>query len=298
MAKTISVISIIKSRQKGAKLAYLLGALFGDGCFYSKDGGRIIFSSSDIEFTEKVAEHVKELFSLKINIRKDRLSLKNKNWKDSYIFSSRPLFRYLKCYSNLEIPQFIKNSNKIIKARFIKGFFDAEGNVDIHIIKKRNETQRHLRCSNNNVKILNEIKSFLKEFQINSCISNSKGDNHCLCIWGYKSLLNFESHINFTIQRKRVLLRKAIESYKQIQTRWDIETYKLAMNIRKQKYIGATKIKKEISNFGFDVPKPTIEAWIYRKIRDGGINMVGETEQRRPRSRSADDNVIFVGKKC
>jgi hypothetical protein len=42
-------------------------------------------------------------------------------------------------------------------------------------------------------------------------------------------------------------------------------------NRKIQKNLGSTNIKRYLIKFGLDVPKPTIEAWIYRKTRTGGV---------------------------
>ncbi len=251
--------------ENSVRLAYLLGALYGDGCFYHKDRGRIIFASSDKEFTVRVASIIKTLFGLKINIRIDKLSKKNKNWKDSYVFSSRPLYRNLKDYRFIGMPKFVEHDTKETKAAFISGFFDAEGNVDIHLIKKRNELQRHLRCFNNNLDMLKEIQEILKEFSIKSWIGTGKGKNWCLTIWGYHSLTKFQKFIGFKINRKALLLEQAIRSYKEIQIRWSREIYETVIKLRKTG-LGATRIKYCLN---LNVPKPTIESWIYGGVNNG-----------------------------
>ena len=286
---SMSVISIkqfkFSNKNKLSKLAYCLGSLFGDGCLYHNDRGRIIFSSCDKEFTEILVKYLEELFKIKLKIRIDRLSLKNIKWKDAYIFSSRPLFKILEQFSNKQIPEFILNGDVLIKASFLRGFFDAEGNVNINIIKNRGEIQRRVSCFSNNKKMLENIKSMLEHFYIKSCITKSKGNNYRLIIWNYQSIYNYKKYINFNILRKREKLKKAIQTYKQIQTRWSNEVYNLAMYIRLRKNYGSVKIHKILLNYGFNVHKPTIEAWIYRKIKRGETKM---TENA--------DNIVFVGK--
>jgi ferredoxin len=49
--------------KKLQKIAYVLGALFGDGCFYkNKNNVRIIFSVTDRDFIEKVSENIRDTF--------------------------------------------------------------------------------------------------------------------------------------------------------------------------------------------------------------------------------------------
>jgi len=45
----LAVLDILSNAEKTEKLAYVLGSFFGEGCLFSKDKGRVIFSSSDID---------------------------------------------------------------------------------------------------------------------------------------------------------------------------------------------------------------------------------------------------------
>lgn len=162
----------LNEHQKG-ELAYLIGAVIGDGCYTTpteKYGSRFMFSSSDKEFVLKIKDIIENIFSLSLNISVERLSLKNKNWRDHYDIKSRPLTRSLKLYlpDKNNIPSFIRDSNKIIKARFLSGFFDAEGGICISTIKSRNALDRRAYCHNSNLELLKEIKIYLKELDIDS----------------------------------------------------------------------------------------------------------------------------------
>lgn len=286
----VNIIELAKfSDSQKEKLSYVLGALFGDGCFYTKKGGRIHFGCCDTDFIEAVAKSIQSLFDVKIIIRRRMLSLKNPEWKNFYYLSSRPLFRKLKEFSDKKIPDFIRNSSINIKASFIKGFFDAEGNVSIHTIKSRNELQRHVRCFSNDLELLKGISAFLKDLGIKSFIGKSKGKNYCITIWNYNSLINYKNSIGFNIKRKMLLLEKAISSYKEIQVQWDKSVYENVMRMRQEENIGAEKIKQKLSNLGLTIPKPTIEAWIYGKIR--GDKMIDSKGRQ-----NSDENIIFIGK--
>jgi len=213
----------LSEHQKG-ELAYLIGAVIGDGCYTTpteKYGSRFMFSSSDKEFVLKIKDIIKDIFSLSLNICIERLSLKNKNWRDHYDIKSRPLTRSLKLYlpDKNKIPSFIKDSNNFIKARFLSGFFDAEGGICISTIKSRNALDRRAYCHNSNLELLKEIKIYLKELDIDSFIQNGKGA-YALNIWGYKNLVNFKNCIDFYIFRKRDKLLKAIYSYKLIHKKY------------------------------------------------------------------------------
>ena len=250
------------------RLAYLLGALYGDGSF-TKDG-KVSFSSTDKEFIEEVCKIVNNLFELKLNIRCRRLSIKNKNWKDSYEFSSRRLYRILSKFNLKKIktlPEFISKTDEN-KKNFIKGFFDAEGSVSLHVIKRkdgRTDIIRHLKCFSNNVELLEQIKDLLLQIRIKSKIFRGKPPNYYLCVWNYRNLSRFDELIGFVIIRKQKLLTKTLNSYKKVQTQWDFNTYKTVMNFRQKENIGPKSIRQKLLKIGFNVPQPTIESWIYGK---------------------------------
>lgn len=109
------------------ELAFVIGALYGDGCFAHKDqNGRVHFGSIDKEFIENVINKVNSLFDLKLKIRVDKLSQKNRKWKDFYSFSSRRLYKKLEEFDfkiTRSLPQFIRDGSMITKASWIyKGY--------------------------------------------------------------------------------------------------------------------------------------------------------------------------------
>lgn len=252
------------------KLAYILGAIYGDGCF-TKDR-KVSFSSTDEEFILKVVEFIQQLFNIKMSIRKTELSKKNPNWRDSLRFSSRRLYKLIRHFnpSSNVVPDIVLKGNKKIKSSFIGGFFDAEGNVDVRKVKRkdgRTDTMRHVKCFSNNTKLLEQIKNFLEELDIKSSIFRGKKNNFYVCIWNYRSLCQFNKLIGFVIKRKQILLEKAIESYKEIQTRWKPKDYKKVIDLRNITGFGAYRIKQELLNEGIKIPQPTIESWIYGKTK-------------------------------
>lgn len=256
---------------KTERLAYLLGAIYGDGSF-SKDK-KIFFGVTDKDFIDEVVAIVYKLFKVRLTTRIQKLSLKNPNWKDYFNFSSRELYRHLNKYNprlGKELPKFIKNGSLQVKASFIKGFFDAEGNVNVHPIKRkdgRTDIIRHVKCYSNNIKLLKEIKQFLSELEIKSEIFRGKKENYYVCIWNYKGLTIFNEFIGFVIKRKQSKLEQALNSYKEIQNQWDVKTYKTVMKLRKTQKIGAKKIKQKLSSNDLNIPQSTIEAWIYGRYK-------------------------------
>jgi len=206
------------------ELAYLIGAFIGDGYYARPDKyghTRICFSSSDKEFVFKIKDIIKNIFSLDTGLSIDKLSLKNPSWRDHYRTSSRSLYRLLMAYlpDKNSVPSFVRGGSLQIKSGFLSGFFDAEGGVCISTIKSRNAIDRRLYCHNSNLRLLYEVKSYLKEMDIDSFIQNGKGA-YSLNVWGYKNLVNFKNLIGFTINRKEEKLFEAICSYKVIRKKY------------------------------------------------------------------------------
>jgi intein-encoded DNA endonuclease-like protein len=247
------------------QLGYLCGALAGDGCISASDKGRISFSVSDIDFAQAAANAVKSVFGLNAHLNKRALSKKNPAWRDAYGFCSRPLYRFMNL-NDASMQKFLMIGDIDTRKAFIRGFFDAEGNVDIHMVRRKREVQRRVRCFNNNRILLEAISGVLEIIGIDSKIFRNKGRTHCLVIWNRRSLIIFEREIGFTIERKQRLLRKAIASYRCIQSRVSKETREDILHLRSFGY-GASKIQKELLETGINVPKPSIEYWLYATRR-------------------------------
>ena len=255
---------------KATKLAHILGAIYGDGCFAHNDqNGRVHFGNTDRKFIEKVISESNSLFDLNLSMRIDKLSQKNIKWKDFHSFSSRRLYRQLAKFDFKKtrlIPAFIFNGSKSVKASFISGFFDAEGTVDIRKLRREKgnlEIQRHLSCFSNDTELLIQVKSLLADLGIKSSIFHNKKKTYYISIWNYRSLNIFHDLIGFTIQRKMRKLKTAIEGYKLIQTRWDYDTYNSVIALRKMG-LGPTRIKENLLRNNVKITIPTIESWIYK----------------------------------
>jgi|SRR3989344_4456929 len=244
------------------EVAYLTGALLGDGYFTKGyNYPRIGFSSSDLDFIKLIKNIIYKNFGFNLNIIKSNLSDKNINWRDHYKISSRRLYPLLSKFmtNNKEIPAFIKLSNKVIKANFLSGFFDAEGGICISRIKSRNALDRRIYLYQKDLKILKKIKLYLRLFDISSFIQYQKGA-YALNVWGLKSFNNFNKNIGFKIKRKQDKLNLALLSYKQRNLKWDSNLYKEVLSF-KDKY-NARKIREIFIQKNINIPQKTIERWI------------------------------------
>jgi len=258
------------AEQSQEKLAYILGAIYGDGHF-SKEA-KVAFGSTDIEFVLKVSEYIKQLFDLHMIIRRRKLSEKNPNWRDFFEFSSKRLYKKLKHFDShfTTVPRFILSGNKKVKSAFLRGFFDAEGSVEIRNVKRKDgriDKIRHVKCYNNNLKLLDSIKEMFHDLDIKSEIFHGKGKNYYVVIWNYKSLNTFNRFVGFEIKRKQSLLNEAIKSYKEMQTRWKLKDYEKVINLRTATKFGSTRLDKLLLRGGIKIPQSTIEAWIYGRTK-------------------------------
>jgi intein/homing endonuclease len=247
------------------KIAYLIGALMGDGCFSRQPNSvRIHFGSTDKEFANLIKTIIAQDFSISVKINTQKLSKKNPKWKDFYNLSSRTLYRKLASYmpSKDAIPEFIRSNDNVTKCAFISGLFDAEGGVSISRIKSRHAIDRRLHCTSANLTLLNEVKKYLSQIGIKSFIQDYSTFS-TLNIWGYYSILKFQRHVGFKIVRKQKKLEELIKSYKEIHNTYASEIKDAALTLRKRHNIGATKIQQELKLRGFAVSKPAIEKWIY-----------------------------------
>jgi intein/homing endonuclease len=288
-----------EEQAKQEKLSYLLGALYGDGCFSRAEGkGRIHFGSTDLDFAESLSKTIDDLFSLKVIIGCAKLSKKNPKHRDFHTFSSRPLYRILEAYQlseDMKLPSLIAHGNQQVKGSFIRGFFDAEGSVHSTVVKSRNEVQRRIQCAHKSFALLEQIREMLSKFGIKTAIFNGHR-TYFLSIWSYQGLTRYREMAGFSIKRKSQKLDEVIGSYKEIQTQWNDGTYRAVMKLR-YKGLGARKIRTRFLEKGIDIPLPTVEAWIYRKVRNPEVTEMQEENVKtdRPKER-ARDNVVLIGK--
>lgn len=115
-----------------AELAYLIGAILGDG-HINKNKDKIYFEVSDEFLAYKFINKVSCVFDhkLKLHSRMDR-GIKRR----LVIFNNKPAFRLFTRILKLPrgkkshiivVPEIIKNSDETIKLAFLEGVFDTEG---------------------------------------------------------------------------------------------------------------------------------------------------------------------------
>lgn len=254
---------------KDEQIAYLIGAIMGDGSYSTADictRPRFSFTSSDKDFALLIQQLVSELFDVNMNIYHCELSKKNPNWRDCYKMCSRILYKNLSLYlpDHKVLPKFIVEGTLKIKAAFISGFFDAEGGVSIGWIKSRKAVDRRIYCYNNEISILKTIQNYLNDIDIKGFII---ADQNCyaLNIWGFSSCTIFRRDIGFKIERKKDKLNKLIDSYKSIHIRGNEMIYNMVINLANDANDNIKEIKQKLLDQGITLSNQTIEKWISKE---------------------------------
>lgn len=210
------------------KLPYVIGLLLGGGYFYkvmkngSYSNGRIVLGVKDKDLAQKFAAAISHVFG-------DKRTYKV-NWSESkrvYVVElhSKELVELLLQDFN-DLKKIIKTS----EPSFIRGFFDAEGCINIKYQKGRIYPRIFL--TNSDMRLINYVKDYFQKIGISSSIQiNTMGgkektilgkktktikDCYNLVIENFLGVKRFAEKINFTVNRKKDKLNKVID---------DIEKY-------------------------------------------------------------------------
>jgi intein-encoded DNA endonuclease-like protein len=184
---SILIANAIYDARKLPELNYLIGAFIGDGCaFYHKKtrSYRIIFEVKDADFIESINDTVEKVLG-------KRYSIYRNSWNGySVVIYSKELYQLLM--------QPLEKLEKIIlqyPSSFLRGFFDAEGSVDIN--------GRSIKMTNKNYERLLLVQKCLRLLGINSYIrKRTREDIYDLRICGYENMVKFREKCGSSIQRK------------------------------------------------------------------------------------------------
>lgn len=176
-----------------------------------------MLSVTDEEFANEFLKCIKNVY--KLTPTKKLLKMRNPRWQDQFFVrlcskeTFKDLQRYHKTFKTFEwkIPKHIFSSDMQIKAKFLQGFFDSEGNVDF----------KHKRVSgySSNYIGLKQVENLLNLFSIRTSVRTMTRKirdlnlRYCLNINDRRSLDIFAEYIGFTIKRKRESLKKITNSY-------------------------------------------------------------------------------------
>lgn len=207
------------SKKLTSEKAYILGVLCGDGWIYynpSKRAYQIGLETIDKEFAKKFMESLYIVYNIRPTFKK-RI-VKTPNWSDKYAVKlcskavCNDLLRYTPFYvDKWNVPKDIKKASTDIQAKYLKGFFDSEGNVE--------PKARRVGATSSNIVSLKEIQSLLQNFGIRSKLQSSTNQNlHHLRIQDRQSVESFNKNIGFVIKRKKDNLKQLVNTYKRMKT--------------------------------------------------------------------------------
>lgn len=242
-----------KSKFLTKEKSYILGTLCGDGYIRIQKSSHsylVGLNVTDEDFADEFRKCLKKVYNLVPSKKFKKLKYTNycDNPKPQYIINLtsklvvQDLLQYLTSFKTKEwsVPNQIKNSHKIIKSYFLRGFFDSEGSISL---KKKGHA--HLQIYSINEKSLLIIKQILlKDFDINTNIRFTSNNVLVLSTERYKDIKNFSDKIGFTIERKSKTLELSLQSYKRKGLRRYNKNFKLkVLNILDKGY-SAYKIGK------------------------------------------------------
>lgn len=205
-------------------LPYVIGLLMGDGCFYkvikngSYNNGRIILGVKDKDLAQKFS------FSIS-NILKNKKKYGLRLSKDKRVY-------IVELHSKELVELLLKEFNDLIKVikisevSFMRGFFDAEGCINIKY--QKNRIYPRIFLTNSDINLINYVKNYLKRKGIRSSIQiNTKRgkekiilnkktkttkDCYNLSIENLEGVKKFADEINFTVNRKKTKLNNIIRN--------------------------------------------------------------------------------------
>lgn len=195
-------------------LAYLLGALLGDGSVQRyrnkkqrKYDYQIRLKSKDKEFAEDVSSALSKI-GLHPQIIKLNLSEVNKNWNDCWKVLARSKAFYF-WYTNLDLEEFL--SEPELELLFLKGFFEAEGNFShgVYLDKRRgkNYHKYSLEITNTNEFIMDLVFRILIRHGFHPYRRTSKNKtttiNYEVYLCRRREIKRFLEAINPCIPRKK-----------------------------------------------------------------------------------------------
>lgn len=182
-------------------VAYVVGALMGDGCFL-KDINQIQFSVTSKEFVEEFKKRLKRITGIDYKIGKKTVT---KKWEDKIYHptfytircSRKGWFEYFKVLTKK--PELLLSKNIVILKSFIKGYIDAEGcaNFSNKCISVGNTNKKHIDLLEKMLRILG--------FHTNRVISRTTSNKpyYYLNIHSYFYIQKYAKEIGFSDKKKQ-----------------------------------------------------------------------------------------------
>lgn len=175
----------------------IIGIMLGDG-HITHDDRSIRLRVRELDF----CWHFKNLIEKTYGIE---APLDNKYYYNCYAHSTLLAQRINKLTNhNKEIPEFVLKGDNKIKARFLKGFFDSEGSVDVIY------NRRQIVLTQDNKKMLLQIKSLLFDLGIQSKYFKKNFGSDKVIISLLENLEKYYNLIGFSIKYKQEKLKQAV----------------------------------------------------------------------------------------
>jgi len=177
------------------KIGYILGLAEGDGWIDYKHN-LIKFEMKDKEPIERVINYVNSMFKTNYKIKRNKRI--KKSGFDGHFFEGE--YYHIELYLNVGFEFLMKYKNsksKDFKRGFLAGFFDAEGSI-IEL-----KSILSIKFYNTNKKLLNIIKTYLKDISLNSSKIFESTKEKCL-----EFCLDSDNTVRFFNYCKPALLRK------------------------------------------------------------------------------------------
>lgn len=176
----------------------IVGIMLGDG--------NIMHNKRSIRLRVRELDFCQNFKSLIENTYMINTTMDNHYYFNCYVNSALLARRMIGLTNNNKIiPKFILRGDSSIKARFLRGFFDAEGSVDVIY------NRRQIVLTQNNKKMLLQIKSLLSDIRIQSTFVEKNSGSDKLIISLLENLEKFCNLVGFSIRYKQEKLKIAIE---------------------------------------------------------------------------------------
>ena len=189
--------------------ASILGYLSGDGnVYYDREEGvyGIRFTNAEEALLADFGDACRRAFDAEpvrqaSEQRADGVRLHGKGYADAVLEAGMNL----ETYDRKRLPTAVTHSSRTAKAAFLRALADSEGSVD----------DRNVRIHSSSYELLLGAKQLLVEFGISTQIQTRERtdgrDVYVLTVTDADSLVAFDRHIGFTLDRKQRALADAVE---------------------------------------------------------------------------------------
>ena len=179
----------------------IIGIMLGDG-HLSKKGRYLRVRVREKDFCQNFRDLVERTYGIRSKFQK-------KEYYECFVYSTLLVKRIDELTNNnKEIPGFVLKGDNKIKARFLRGFFDAEGSMDVIY------NRRQIVLTQNNKKMLLQIKSLLWNIRIQSKYIKKNTGSDKIIISLLENLEKYYNLIGFSIKYKQEKLKEAVNYLK------------------------------------------------------------------------------------